>query len=101
MPNGANSPRPDLQEVTTRNHAARRIVATFAAIFPTLAPSWRTIDSALADVADLSSAFSRIRLAHADLLAAARATLGADRDGEPDPLSYLRDELHAHGWDRR
>jgi hypothetical protein len=27
--------------------------------------------------------------------AAARATLGADAEGEPDPLYYLRDELEA------
>jgi hypothetical protein len=35
------------------------------------------------------------QLAYADLFAAARATLGADADGEPDPLWYLRDELTA------
>jgi hypothetical protein len=38
---------------------------------------------------------------YANLLAAARATLAADRDGEPDPLSYLRDELpinHGGRW---
>jgi hypothetical protein len=34
---------------------------------------------------------------HADLLAAARATLAAARDGEADPLYYLRDALDAHG----
>lgn len=33
------------------------------------------------------------RRRYADLLAAARATLGAVRDGEADPLAYLRDEL--------
>lgn len=32
-----------------------------------------------------------------NLVAAARATLAAQRDGEPDPLYYLRDELHAQG----
>jgi len=32
-----------------------------------------------------------------DLVAAARATLAADHDGEPDPLYYLRDELQAQG----
>jgi hypothetical protein len=35
---------------------------------------------------------SRRRLA--DLQAAAQATLNAHHDGEPDPLTYLRDELH-------
>lgn len=33
------------------------------------------------------------RRRYADLLAAARAALGASRDQEDDPLSYLRDEL--------
>lgn len=32
-----------------------------------------------------------------NLIAAARATLRADADGEPDPLYYLRDELEAQG----
>lgn len=33
------------------------------------------------------------RLRAANLEAAMRAALSADSDGEPDPLSYLRDEL--------
>jgi hypothetical protein len=33
------------------------------------------------------------RRCYADLVAAARAALAADADGEPDPWSYLRDEL--------
>ena len=37
------------------------------------------------------------RLDHANLVAAARATLRADRDGESDALWYLRDELDARG----
>ncbi len=36
-----------------------------------------------------------------DLIAAARATLGAHADGEPDALYYLRDELEAQGHIRR
>ena len=32
-----------------------------------------------------------------DLVAAARATLAAADDGEPDPLYYIRDELQAQG----
>jgi hypothetical protein len=43
------------------------------------------------DLADL-------RLHYANLLAAARATLSAARDDEPDALDYLADELAAqHG----
>jgi hypothetical protein len=32
-----------------------------------------------------------------DLVAAAQASLAAARDGEPDPLWYIRDELRAQG----
>lgn len=43
---------------------------------------------------DLSAA----RMRYANLLAAARATLSAARDGDPDALEYLADELTAqHG----
>lgn len=41
----------------------------------------------------LSTALAAVELAYANLVAAGRATLLADADGEPDPLSYLRDEL--------
>jgi hypothetical protein len=37
------------------------------------------------------------RLDRANLLAAARATIGAYLDGESDPLCYLRDELAVRG----
>jgi hypothetical protein len=33
---------------------------------------------------------------HANLLAAARATIAATRDGEADSMYYLREELDAH-----
>ena len=45
----------------------------------------------------LRSLLALARVRYANLLAAARATLAADRDGEADPLFYLRDELAAHG----
>jgi hypothetical protein len=38
-----------------------------------------------------------IRRRYHNLVAAARATLAAVADGEPDPLYYLRDELAATG----
>ncbi len=37
------------------------------------------------------------QLDHANLAAAARATIAADHEGEPDPLWYVRDELAARG----
>jgi hypothetical protein len=39
----------------------------------------------------------RLLFRYANLLAAARATLSAEQDGEADPLWYLRDELRATG----
>jgi hypothetical protein len=90
------------QRITTRNDIARDIVAGFASVTPTLAGVFRFVDSALADVpallaelrqarADLQAA----RLDRANLIAAMRATIGAQADGEADPLCYLRDELQA------
>ncbi len=51
----------------------------------------------LAEVHRGRSLLALVRAEYADLLAAARATLAADRDGETDPLYYLRDELAARG----
>jgi hypothetical protein len=87
-------------EVTTRNDIARDVIAGFAAVTPTLAGMWRLIDAALADLPAVLAELGRtraeldaVRLDRANLLAAIRATLAADAEGEPDPLGYLRDEL--------
>jgi hypothetical protein len=96
------SSSPDLQEVSTRNDHARRIVAGFASAMPAIADIWRDIDGALNDTAVLSAEITRLsaglhdtRLDRANLLAAMRAALAAHADGEPDPMWYLRDELDA------
>jgi len=67
-------------------------------------PTGRKIARALDLIPVLAAQVSRLRdrLARAvsdlgNLTAAARATLGAQRDGEHDPLYYLRDELDAQG----
>lgn len=87
-------------EITVRNDIARDIIAGFASVRPTLAGVFRLIDTALADLpaalANLGRAQAEVealRLDRANLLAAIRATLVADAEGEPDPLGYLRDEL--------
>jgi hypothetical protein len=94
----------NIAEVTARNAAARDIVAGFASATPTLAAAWRHVGAALADCAALASDVARLadelraaRLDRANLLAAMRATLAAQRDGESDPLWYLRDALVAAG----
>jgi hypothetical protein len=56
-----------------------------------------TTDDALADNARLRRALASLRMHYANLLAAARATLTAARDGETNPLAYLVDELAAQG----
>ena len=92
------------EEVATRNDVARDIIAGFAAVTPTLAGVWLFVDRALADVPALLADLGRVRaeleavrLDRANLLAAIRATLMADAEGESDPLGYLRDELDAPG----
>ena len=49
------------------------------------------------EIEHLNAVTAIIRRRYHDLVAAARATLGAAEDGEPDPLYYLRDELTATG----
>ncbi len=95
----------DLEEVTYRNETAHHVVAGFSTAMPTLAEIWRLLEDALSDVPALSAEVTRLfaevqhaRLDRANLLAAARATIAAHHDGEPDPLSYLRDELDANGF---
>ena len=102
MPNTVPYTSIDLPEVMTRNSAARDVLAGFATAAPTLAPAWQGIRAALADAAGLAAEVTRLsaelaaaRLGRANALAAMRAALAADSDAEPDPLSYLRDELQA------
>jgi len=92
----------NIPEVMNRNSAARDIVDGFATAWPTLTSAWQAIQAALTDARDLAADVARLseelavaRLNRANALAAMRATLAADRDGEADPLSYVRDELHA------
>jgi hypothetical protein len=92
----------DIPEVMSRNQAARHVVSGFASATPTLSVAWQHIDAALTDARDLATEVTRLsvelaaaRLWHANALAAMRATISAQHDGEPDPLYYLRDELSA------
>jgi hypothetical protein len=91
-----------MSEVMSRNQIARDIVSGFASATPTLSAAWDHIRAALADVRDLATEVTRLsaelavaRLWYANALAAMSATIGAQRDGEPDPLYYIRDELNA------
>ena len=102
MPNTPQPANINLEEVTAKNTAARHIIAGFATAMPALADIWQYLEDAFNDVPALAVQITRLsaelkdtRLDRANLLAAARATIAAHHDGEPDPLSYLRDELDA------
>jgi hypothetical protein len=105
VPDPHPASRPDLQEALTTNRRARHIATGFAHATPALADLWQQIGSSLSDVPVLISEITRldgdlqaVHLNHANLAAAGRATLTASHDGEPDALSYLRDELTAQGF---
>ncbi len=104
MTDTSRNTRIDHREVTTRSNTARHMVARLSTAIPALADIWQYIDTALADAPTLSVEVTRLRtelddtrLDRANLLAAARATIGTYLDGESDPLCYLRDELAARG----
>jgi hypothetical protein len=102
VPDPPRAGRPDLQEAISRNDHARRIVTGFSRATPDLADLWQQVDHSLSDVPVLVAEITRldgqlraVRLDRANLAAAARATLAASRDGDRDPLAFLRAELAA------
>lgn len=102
MPDASQHLGSDLREVIARNDNARHIIAGFSSDMPTLGEIWRYLEDALSDVPALSQEIARLsrelhdtRLDRANLMAAARATIAAYREGETDPLFYLIDELNA------
>jgi hypothetical protein len=62
-----------------------------------LAVALDTIPRLCTEIGRLRARLARTLIDLHNLIAAARATLGAHADGEPDALYYLRDELDAHG----
>ncbi|MQY08061.1 hypothetical protein [Actinomadura macrotermitis] len=104
MPHVPHTSKIDIQEVRSKNLAAREIVAALSNTLPNLAELWLRLNAALSDVPALLNEIKGLRAelfkarrTRANLAAAARATLSAHHDGEPDPLYYLRDELRAQG----
>lgn len=105
MTDRSRTTQTNLQEVTARNKTARHIIAGFATATPTLTEAWRHVEAALEDtpalareIRRLRTELARTRLGNANLAAAALATFAALREGEADPLMYLRDELHVQGY---
>ncbi|GIM95676.1 hypothetical protein [Paractinoplanes toevensis] len=93
MTNQPRTPRPtlDTEAVLSHLHAAQQR-PTPTAVWTAVAD----IPALLAEIDRLALLLSRTRWDLADLLAAARATLAADHDGESEPLAYLRDAVAEH-----
>jgi hypothetical protein len=94
----------NLHAVYVRSDNALRIVAGFASQIPALSAMWQQVDRALADVPVMGAAIARLtaelagtRLDRANLLAAMRAAIAAQADGEPDPFWYIRDAIEHSG----
>jgi hypothetical protein len=80
----------DLDAVRAHHHTAKETrtpVALWIAV--------TDVPVLLAEIDRVRSLLALTRAQHADLLAAARATVAAARDGEADPIYYIRDELSA------
>jgi hypothetical protein len=80
----------DLQEVANRHDTATAAMAK-------LGRALDTIPLLSAEVRRLRRRLATTLNDLNNLIAAARATLSAQADGEEDPLYYLRDELTAQG----
>ena len=83
----------NLHVIYVRNDNALRIIAGFRATLPAMSEIWEQVDRALADVPAMGAVIARLtaelagsRMDRANLLAAMRATVTAQADGEPDPL---------------
>ena len=80
-------------DVVRVHHRDAETTRTLAALWTAAAD----IPVLLAEVGRLHSLLILARIRHADLTAAARAVIAAERDGENDPLWYIRDELAING----
>jgi hypothetical protein len=83
-------PDADLQEVARERDQAASAMGKLAAALD-------TIPRLCTEIGRLRARLARTLTDLHNLIAAARATLGAHADGEPDALYYLRDELDAQG----
>jgi hypothetical protein len=73
--------------------------APLAEIWQHLSAAFDRIPALAAEITSLRARADGARLDRANLAAAALASIAARHDGELDPLCYLRDELHAQGYD--
>jgi hypothetical protein len=83
-------PDADLQEAARQHDQA-------ASALGRLTAALETIPRLCAEIGRLRARVARALTDLHNLIAAARATLGAHADGEDDAMYYLRDELDAQG----
>jgi hypothetical protein len=83
-------PDADLQEVARQHDQAISAMGKLAAVL-------ETIPRLCAEIGRLRARLARSLTDLHNLIAAARATLGAHANSEDDALYYLRDELDAQG----
>ena len=84
------NPDTDLQEAASRHDTA-------AVVVDALSRALDMIPFLSAEITRLRRRVTTTLTDSSNLVAAAKATLSADADGEQDPLYYLRDELTAQG----
>lgn len=105
MPETPSTRQINLLEVSTRAENARHIIRGFSLAAPTLGDLWRQVSEALSDIPVLTTEITGLRarltacrVDRANLAAAGRISVTAYHNVEPDPLSYLQDELIAQGF---
>ncbi|WP_305788368.1 hypothetical protein [Symbioplanes lichenis] len=93
MTSETHIPRPTLDQEAITTH----LNAAYHQLTPTAV--WTAVADVpvmLAEIEWLSLLLTRTRWDFADLLAASRATLTANHDGDNEPLAYLRDAVAEH-----
>lgn len=105
MPETPRTSTINFLEVSTRAEHARHIITGFSLAAPGLDGLWRKASEALSDIPVLATEVTGLRrrltacrIDRANLAAAGRIAITAYRNGEPDPLADLRDELTAQGF---
>lgn len=86
----AGSPLVDVDSVRARYDEAKRSRTTAA-----MRTALSDIPPLLIEIRHAGWLLTLTRTRYANLLAAARAAVAADWEGEPDPLLYVRDELRS------